>query len=147
MIVQRPSAEEVMKGMRYQPMNLTNTLAALKDGSELGTKTIADVERNWTAETSYDPAGWTEDNPSYGQCCVTALVLYMTMGGEIRCGKVGRESHFWNVLPDGSELDITFKQFGDNATRGPGKKRTVESLLKNKSVAARYKILLDRVCG
>jgi hypothetical protein len=128
MIVQRPSAEEVMKGMRYQP-------------------TIADVERNWTAETSYDPAGWTEDNPSYGQCCVTALVLYMTMGGEIRCGKVGRESHFWNVLPDGSELDITFKQFGDNATRGPGKKRTVESLLKNKSVAARYKILLDRVCG
>ena len=44
-----------------------------------------ELRKSWcraTAHPSYQK-DWTEDNPSYGQCCVTALVIQDLYGGDI----------------------------------------------------------------
>ena len=46
-----------------------------------------------------------------GQCAVTALVVQDFLGGELIRAFVCGESHYWNRLPDGSELDLTADQF------------------------------------
>jgi hypothetical protein len=60
--------------------------------------------------------GWQPDNPSRGQCGVTALVVQDLVGGDLILGevfvgdaKVGH--HYWNRLPDGTEIDLTGDQF------------------------------------
>lgn len=68
------------------------------------------LELAWSADTAaagdYDPA-----RPSAGQCAVTALVVADRYGGELlrtlNCGA----SHYFNRLPDGSEVDLTRDQF------------------------------------
>jgi hypothetical protein len=77
---------------------------------------VAEAVRDaWTAATSTDPEAWTAQNPAYGQCAVTALVVQDALGGEILRGRVGQTSHYLNRLPDGSLLDLTWEQFPDGA--------------------------------
>jgi 8-oxo-dGTP pyrophosphatase MutT (NUDIX family) len=64
-----------------------------------------------------DIAHWHEGNPSHGQCGPTALVVHDVFGGELVLGEVhvGEEKqgfHWWNLLPDGTEIDLTRDQFG-----------------------------------
>jgi len=72
------------------------------------------LQASWMAETSYDPAEWTADNPARGQCVVTSLVVQDYLDGDIRRYRAnieGRnESHFCNVLIDG-EYDLTKSQY------------------------------------
>ena len=58
------------------------------------------LEKSWTAETSYSPEEWSVNNPAYGQCAVTALVLQDYLGGEIlKCDVIGfADSHFFNQI-------------------------------------------------
>ncbi|WP_018385689.1 YunG family protein [Wenjunlia vitaminophila] len=61
-------------------------------------------------------AGWHQDNPSWGHCDVTALVVNDLLGGDLVVGEVhhGGEHicyHWWNRLPNGVELDLTREQF------------------------------------
>ncbi|MEV6490387.1 hypothetical protein AB0M20_17430 [Actinoplanes sp. NPDC051633] len=71
----------------------------------------------WGSDTC-DPADlpWRPDNPSRGQCGVTALIVQELLGGDLVLGevfvggdKVGH--HYWNRLPDGRDLDLTADQF------------------------------------
>ena len=67
----------------------------------------------WALDTTADPAGWSTDNPAWGQCAVTALVVQDLMGGQLlRCDCLAG-SHYWNRLPDGAEFDLTRGQFRD----------------------------------
>lgn len=59
---------------------------------------------------------WRSDNPARGQCGVSALVVQDLLGGELMLGEVHREGvkagcHYWNRLPDGTEVDVTADQF------------------------------------
>ena len=70
----------------------------------------------WSAETSDDPAGWTEENPSYQHCDVTARIVREYLGGEILVsgvvhGDARVDRHAWNRLPSGLEVDLTREQF------------------------------------
>jgi hypothetical protein len=73
----------------------------------------------WDADTC-DPVDlpWSPQNPSRGQCGVTALVLHDHFGGELLVAEVLRDDgtrqgfHIWNRLPDGTEVDLTWAQFG-----------------------------------
>ena len=64
---------------------------------------VGDVQRR----TSADPEGWSPHNRPWGQCAVTALVVQDRFGGELLRARVDGVSHYWNRLPDGSELDLT----------------------------------------
>jgi hypothetical protein len=44
------------------------------------------IKYSWVNETSADSENWTRENPSYGQCVVTALIVDDYLGGEIGLG-------------------------------------------------------------
>ena len=72
----------------------------------------------WGADTCYPDMSeeWTPDAPSRDQCGMTALVVQDVLGGDLVLAdvhvagvKVGH--HYWNRLPDGSDIDLTGDQF------------------------------------
>ncbi len=79
----------------------------------------AAVRAAWCRETCDDGdlADWTPANPARGQCGVTALVLHDLFGGDLLLAEVLRPDgsrqgvHWWNRLPDGTEVDLTRGQF------------------------------------
>ncbi len=93
------------------------------------------VRASWAADTcSPDDLardGWSSDNPSWGHCDITALVVNDFFGGGLMVGEVhlegeGHGHHWWNRLPSGIEIDLTLEQFrlgqvvtGGRAVRRP----------------------------
>jgi hypothetical protein len=71
------------------------------------------IRDSWTADIAYPACqnDWSKDNPSFGQCAITSLVIHDFYGGKILFSK--NNNHFWNVLPDGTEMDLTREQFKD----------------------------------
>jgi len=58
---------------------------------------------------------WNETSKEIGQCAVTALILQEYFGGQILyCSDL---DHYWNILPDNNELDMTFSQFTNNENK------------------------------
>ena len=70
------------------------------------------LERAWSQETSFDPERWSADNPAWGQCAVTALIVQDALKGQLVRGTVGNVEHYWNRLPSGRYIDLTRHQFG-----------------------------------
>jgi hypothetical protein len=68
------------------------------------------LKASWDAETSSDPT-WAASDPSRGQCAVSALVIQDEFGGDLIRAVVEGVSHYWNRLPNGSEVDVTRDQF------------------------------------
>jgi hypothetical protein len=84
--------------------------------------TLVDLERairtSWSLDTCdpVDRADWHPDNPSRGQCGVTAMVLNDLLGGELVIGEVhvaGERTgmHYWNRFGAGIDVDLTREQF------------------------------------
>lgn len=74
------------------------------------------IRASWSADSSDHPETWSADNPAKGQCAVTAKVVQDHFGGTLLIAPVLRdrqpvEAHCWNVLPDGSHVDLTRDQF------------------------------------
>jgi hypothetical protein len=82
----------------------------------------AAVRAAWALDTCdpVDADDWSPANPSRGQCGSTALVIHDLLGGELLIAEVLRSDgsrqgvHYWNLLPGGTELDLTREQFADN---------------------------------
>ncbi len=76
----------------------------------------AAIRGAWAPSTSFDPYVWREDNPAWGQCAATAVVLWRIYGGDVmRCYASlpgGAEvPHYFNVLPNEGLVDMTMQQF------------------------------------
>ena len=83
------------------------TLAQLEDA----------VRASWAADTSEGPDEWSPENPAWGQCAVTSLVLRDYLGGDLVVAGVVRDGrrvdrHVWLRLPSGLDVDLTAGQFG-----------------------------------
>ena len=101
-------------------------------------------------DTSFDPKGWTKDNPFWGHCAVVSLLAHsLYQGGIVFVSLKGTKFakmkfHFWNIFPDGAQQDFTRSQFGKEY---PGeleiKLAKVSELLLDKSTLRRFKILQD----
>ena len=107
--------------------------------------TVSDLEaalaEAWSRETSSDPTSWTHENPAWGQCAVTALLVQDYLGGTLRRGQVGSISHYWNVLPSGEEIDLTRHQFPADVEIENIESRTREYVLSYPESAQRYQTL------
>jgi hypothetical protein len=109
-----------------------------------------DLKKAWCRETAHPSyqKDWTENNPAYGQCLVTALVMQDIVGGEIYECKVKNKRHYFNVLEEGTLWDLTKSQFTKNDNEKIVytniRPRTRVSLLKSKSVRERYELLKSR---
>jgi hypothetical protein len=86
----------------------------------------------WGPDTHYPDASedWRPDNPARAQCGMTALVVQDLLGGDLILGEVHVDgvkvgNHYWNRLPDGSEVDLTADQFlpGEAVVNGETKCR------------------------
>lgn len=78
------------------------------------------VRKSASRETSVPPAElWTPENPLYGHCAVATALAEDLCGGTTKRGvipeewhtRLGFKSHYWNILPDGSALDLSLEQF------------------------------------
>ncbi|MEU6393642.1 hypothetical protein [Streptomyces sp. NPDC046939] len=83
---------------------------------------LLDLDRalraSWAADTCSpdDQPDWMLDNPAWGHCDITALVINDVLGGDLMVGEVHLDGvqhgfHWWNRLPSGVELDVTREQF------------------------------------
>lgn len=82
------------------------------------TEVEAAISGSWSLETC-DPTDaplWTTDEPSRGQCAVTALVVHDLLGGQLLEAEVLHADgspqgfHYWNRLA-GVDVDLTRRQF------------------------------------
>ena len=75
------------------------------------------LRSSWAKETSFVPEEWATDNPARGQCLVSSLVVQDYYGGDLMryrvTGKGFKETHYCNILDDGTILDTTGSQYTD----------------------------------
>jgi histone deacetylase complex regulatory component SIN3 len=84
---------------------------------------------------------WSKENPSLGQCAVTALIVNDFFGGEIMRCMASSGSHYYNMI-DNELVDLTKEQFlGEEPLYDDGKERTREYLLGNEDTKKRYLLL------
>ncbi len=113
------------------------------------------LKNSWTKDTSSDPDNWTINNPSWGQCAVTALVINDYFGGDIIWANAvlpdGKEiSHYFNNV-NGEEKDFTRIQFpkGTMIPKGVPKTKgfpsTREYILSYPITQSRYVLLKQKV--
>lgn len=106
------------------------------------------VRRAWSRRTSFQPDQWSADNPAFGQCAVTALAVQDLLGGDILRAETGGVSHFWNRLPDGTEIDLTEEQFqGIQASFGRVELASRTDLLSSPWTLERYQLLRTRMAN
>ena len=112
------------------------------------------LQKSWSAETS-SVSQWSVDNPSQGQCTVTACVLQDYFGGDVEnciaTSSAGDEtSHYLNYI-DGKYIDLTSGQFVAGTTfskpqpKTKGFTTTREYCLSNANTNNRYEILKEKV--
>lgn len=98
----------------------------------------------WGPATSSDPLGWRPERPAHGQCAVTALVMQDLLGGVLLRTVNEGVSHYWNRLPDGTELDLTRSQF-DKWSPDEIVERDREYVLSFPETQRRYDLLKERL--
>jgi hypothetical protein len=82
----------------------------------------AAVRAAWARDTCdpVDAGDWSAANPARGQCGTTALTINDLLGGDLLVAEVLRADgsrqgvHWWNRLPDGTEIDLTREQFASH---------------------------------
>jgi hypothetical protein len=109
------------------------------------------VRAAWGDDTC-DPVAreeWRADNPAWGQCGTTALVVQDLLGGDLIHGEVHVDgakawNHYWNRLPDGTDVDFTADQFrnGEAVVNGQVVHRPPEG---PRRCREEYELLRERV--
>lgn len=76
------------------------------------------LEHSWIQETSSTPKTWSEVKASRGQCVPTALVAQDYLGGNLQKLTTvfdgHEESHYRNIIDDGSIFDATRSQYPED---------------------------------
>lgn len=108
------------------------------------------LRKAWCKETAYPPcrADWVSSDPSYGQCAITAMLVYDMFGGSIHRIRVdGGGTHYFNKI-DGHYIDLTVEQFdlyNIAVSYEPNEEMPRRFCGKNADTAKRYKLLIDRI--
>lgn len=117
-----PSGVRYLEGRECDVTPLVELVCALGAGRSPERATVVGTDNVWLAELrsalewawSADTSAaqdWTPTNPSRGQCAVTAMVVQDRFGGELLRVVNEGESHYFNRLNDGTEVDLTRDQF------------------------------------
>ncbi|GLY31582.1 hypothetical protein [Kineosporia sp. NBRC 101731] len=128
---------------------------------------VADgLRASWAADTcspdDVERSPWSPENPAWGHCDITALVVNDLFGGDLVMGEVhlnGEQHgyHWWNRLESGLEIDMTKEQFRLGQTissvqvrkrpPGPLRRRREEYLLLRERLADRLGALPHEADG
>lgn len=110
-------------------------------------KLLLILNKSWSSDTCVPSCKneWTKENPSFGQCAITSLIINDIFGGKIMRCMCNGSSHYYNYL-DGKIVDLTAQQFKkENPDYANGEERTREYLLSNSDTKKRYKMLLKSI--
>ncbi len=102
------------------------------------------IRASWSAATAASD-NWNPAHSSVGQSAVTALVLQDLFGGQLLQATVQGVSHYWNRLPNGTEVDLTRDQFDRFIVDSPPKVRDRTYVLSFPSTLLRYDRLRSAV--
>ncbi|GGL14490.1 YunG family protein [Mangrovihabitans endophyticus] len=114
------------------------------------------LRASWAADTcspdDVERAGWHADNPAWGHCDITALLLRDVLGGELMVGEVHldgvpRGFHLWNRLDSGVEIDVTREQFRLGETITAARVLHVPEGTRPRRRHAEYLMLRERVAA
>ncbi len=118
------------------------------------------LQKSWIKETSSDPEKWNKNNPSFGQCAVTALIVNDYFGGKLVWApvKVGSKeiSYYFNKIDDKKvgltkEIDLTKSQFPEGTIIPEGIDKTKGFLstrgyvLSYPKTLKRYELLKEKI--
>lgn len=115
---------------------------------------IQAIRDSWCKETSYDPDNWSERNPAYGQCAVTAMVYQHFFGGMIYNCTVFHsdgttESHYLNAIFDPADqeflVDLTIQQFPEGTELFNYRQVDISDLYTNRNTLDRFIKLIELV--
>ena len=104
----------------------------------------------WAKETAYPScqAEWVPNDPTYGQCAITAMLVYDMFGGSIHRIRVdGGGTHYFNKL-DGHYIDLTINQFdlyNIPVEYEPNEEMDRQYCGKNQDTKKRYDLLKKRI--
>lgn len=108
------------------------------------------LRKAWCKETAYPSCqnDWVESDPSYGQCAITAMLVYDMFGGTIHRIRVdGGGTHYFNKI-DGHYIDLTVEQFDlyhIPVQYEPNEEMQRKYCGKNVDTEKRYRLLIERV--
>jgi hypothetical protein len=143
MVISRVSADAPSAGGAN--VGLMSTLTRPRPAALAGGALEKALEHAWERSTSADPGNWGSANPAWGQCAVTALIVQDYYGGELRRGLVDDIPHYWNILEEGRQVDLTLKQFGDCARPSDVRARDRDYVLSFPETVSRYERLRSAV--
>lgn len=105
--------------MSYQFWNWKYADATAQTEEYPGIRTVYDLYdallKLWCADTCAPRmrAAWTPDNPTFGQCSITAFLAQDIFGGAVYgIERSDGNYHCYNVIGD-CRFDLTSEQFGD----------------------------------
>ena len=101
-------------------------------------KFLLNIYSKETAHKNYKKK-WNKDNPTYGQCVPTVLLVQEIFGGEIY--KLEEDFHYYNLI-DGKIIDLTKEQFNYDLDYSKGIKKIRP--FRNESVE-RFELLKNRL--
>ena len=88
---------------------------------------------------------WNKENPSLGQCAITALIVNDFFGGKIMRCMTSTGSHYYNLIND-KIIDLTCEQFlGEIPDYEHSEERSVSYLLSNDDTRNRYEMLITNL--
>lgn len=129
-------------------------LPRLRGGGDKRIQTLGDLyqvlRKCWSKETAYPScqADWVSDDPTYGQCAVTAMLVCDLFGGTIHKIRVdGGGTHYFNKI-NGHYIDLTREQFdlyNIPVADEPNEMIDRKYCGKNLDTNRRYKLLVERV--
>lgn len=107
------------------------------------------LEHSWDKETAYSVENYENHDPAWGQCAVTACVVYNYFKCALIKGKVtmpdgSTTSHYWNNI-DGVDVDLTWRQFPVGSVVSERKTADFYDLMENEWTNQRFRRLLGRV--
>ncbi len=78
------------------------------------------LARGWSGRTCYRPSYYKYMGcASWGQCYVTARAVQEVFGWHLVINKRDGNNHYWNVMPNGVEVDFTSDQMRGNGIDPP----------------------------
>ena len=101
----------------FYGVNAGNAIYSIDENERLTLNEFFEIMlKSWVKESAYpstqkDPQFNLSNDPTYGQCAVTAMLVNKFFGGEIRKIRVsGGGTHYFNVI-NGQVFDLTRDQF------------------------------------
>ena len=141
--------------IHYYGEERSDQVTALKKNTSV--KTIDDffelLLECWCRETAYPSSQADYDHyndPTYGQCAITATLVYDVFGGTIHKIRVdGGGTHYFNKI-NGAYYDLTRDQFdlyNIPVEYEPNQEISREYCGKNANTKARFDLLKERIVG